>query len=131
VLLLSACDRQQFGPGLYGDAGMTASTPDQSGYVCGILRLIHDNIENEHITFDFGDVLMDAGLSGKKKIDGSWSYVNASKDKIALNYTYEGQFYSETYDVLEPNSDRAYYILKLDHESINKFEIYLEFFESQ
>ena len=108
---------------------MSASTPDQEGYVCGFLHLIHNNIEKEHITFDFGDVLMDVGLSGKKTIDGSWSYANISKQEIIINYSYGGIYYSENYLVRSPSADNTYYILKLVTDSQNTFEIYLDFFE--
>lgn len=131
LTLLGSCSTQSFGPGLYGDAGMTASTPNQDGYVSGFLRLIHDNTENEHITFDFGDVLMDVGLSGEKVIDGSWSYATPSKSEINLNYSYDGKYYNENFVVTEPSSENGYYILKLNNESENSFEIYLNFFEAQ
>ena len=129
--LFGSCSTQSFGPGLYGDAGITASTPDQNGYVAGFLRLTHDNLENEHITFDFGDILMDAGFSGEKIIDGSWNYRNTSKSEVAINYSYNGIYYSENYQVISPSSDHAYFILKLIKESDNTFEIYLDFFEAQ
>lgn len=131
LTLLGSCNTQSFGPGLYGDAGMTASTPNQDGYVCGLLRLIHDNIENEHLTFDFGDVLMDVGLSDEKVIDGSWSYLNPSKSEINLTYSYDGKYYNENYEIIEPSSDNDYYILKLNKASENSFELYLTFFEAQ
>jgi hypothetical protein len=129
LILMESCNRPHFEPGLYGDAGMSASTPDQDDYVCGFLRLIHNNTEKEHITFDFGDVLMDVGLSGKKIIDGSWSYANTSKQEIIINYSYGGVYYSENYLVIFPAANNTHYILKLVTDAQNTFEIYLDFFE--
>lgn len=128
-MLMVSCNTPHFEPGLYGNIGMSATTPNQDDSVCGFLRLIHDNIEKEHITFDFGSVLMDVGLSGKNVIDGSWSYLNKSKQEIIINYSYGGIYYSEIYQVISPSADNAYYILKLVTDSPNTFEIYLDFFE--
>ena len=78
----------------FGDADMSGSTPNKDEYVCGFSRLIHNNIENEHINFDFDEVLMNVRLSGEKVIDVSWLYANTSKSEIVINYSYDSVYYS-------------------------------------
>lgn len=130
LLILTSCNTQKFKPGVYENIGIESSLVDHDDYTSGFFLLSERNLENEHLTFDFGDVLFDVAQAGERIIDGSWTFHNHSKTQILLNYNYDDLFYSEVFEITFPTETNANYKLTHVDETKNAFSVNLEYFES-
>ncbi len=129
ILVLTSCNTQRFKPGVYETIEVKSDLTDHDDYTSGFFLLSERNLENEHLTFDFGDVLFDVAQAGKRIVDGSWTFHNASKTQLLINYNYDDDFYSEVFEVTFPSEEQAYYTLTHIDDTKNSFAVNLEYFE--
>ncbi len=130
ILILSSCRPQIFKPGVYESLAVKSSLVDHHDYTSGLFLLSERNLENEHLTFDFGAVLFDVAQAGERIADGSWTFNNASKTQILINYNYDDDFYSEVFEITFPSEGHNYYKMTHIDNTKNSFEVHLEYFES-